>query len=232
MQETNKLKDAQIEIVALEENVSALQVGLADAVAEVSALEEDLSASEAMSLTLEAELAAAEAEVSTLEEDLSASEATSLTLEGELADVEAEVSALEADLTASEARSLTLEAELAAAEAEVSTLEAELVAAEAEVLTLEAALVAALSSVKVGIMTWGYSPTNITVTVGTTVTWTNLTGDQHTASSDQQPLFDSELLSAGESYSYTFTEQGAFMYRCWEEECPNHDDLIGTVTVE
>jgi len=84
LQETNKLKDAQSKIVALEGNVSTLDVRLAVAEAEVSILEGGLATAETQVSTLEAYLAAAEAEVSTLEADLD--------------DAEARVSALEAEL--------------------------------------------------------------------------------------------------------------------------------------
>ena len=63
LQQTNKLREAESEIVALEENVSALDVELADSEVRVSTLEENVS-------VLEVELTGLEAKVSTLEADL------------------------------------------------------------------------------------------------------------------------------------------------------------------
>ena len=196
---------------------------LKDAQSEIADLEGDVSALEGNVSALEADLAASEAEVSILEGDLAAAEAQVATLEIELAAAEAEAS-ISAELAAAEARVSALETELAAAEAQVSTLEIELAAA-------------ALGSTKMVymlpeiILGSGFLPAIITVPVGTTVTWTNLTDFNHTATSF--PLaFDSGLLAPGDSFSYTFTQPGVFTYFCLEEMCPYHDFRSGKVIVE
>jgi plastocyanin len=57
-----------------------------------------------------------------------------------------------------------------------------------------------------------YIPDPITVTIGTTVTWTNEDPEAHSVTSDDL-LFDADL-APGESFSYTFNEPGTFSYRC------------------
>src|SRR5207248_7309256 len=60
---------------------------------------------------------------------------------------------------------------------------------------------------------WGYSPTSLTVTAGTTVTWKNLGSQVHGVTSQDQ-LFDSRLLDPGKSWSYTFDTPGTYRYFC------------------
>jgi plastocyanin len=60
---------------------------------------------------------------------------------------------------------------------------------------------------------WGYSPPSLTVTVGTTVTWRNAGSQAHGVTSQDQ-LFDSRLLDAGKSWSYTFDTPGTYRYFC------------------
>jgi plastocyanin len=60
---------------------------------------------------------------------------------------------------------------------------------------------------------WGYSPTSLTVTAGTTVTWKNAGSQAHGVTSQDQ-LFDSRLLDAGKSWSYTFDTPGTYRYFC------------------
>ena len=73
---------------------------------------------------------------------------------------------------------------------------------------------------------------NLTVTVGTTVTWTNQDGARHTTTSGQNGQFDdagwnSPTLSRGESFSHTFDQVGTFAYTC-----KIHPSMNGTVTVQ
>jgi len=60
---------------------------------------------------------------------------------------------------------------------------------------------------------WGYGPKSLTVTVGTTVTWKNAGSQAHGVTSQDQ-LFDSRLLDAGKSWSYTFDTPGTYRYFC------------------
>ena len=57
-----------------------------------------------------------------------------------------------------------------------------------------------------------FIPDPITVTAGTTVTWTNQESEIHTVTSDDD-LFDAEL-NFRDSFSYTFNEPGTFSYHC------------------
>jgi plastocyanin len=56
-----------------------------------------------------------------------------------------------------------------------------------------------------------YNPDNITVTVGTTVAWTNYDGVNHTVTADDGS-FDSGIINPGQRFNHTFTEIGRFNY--------------------
>jgi amicyanin len=79
----------------------------------------------------------------------------------------------------------------------------------------------------VDIVNFAFSPQNIIIQVGDTVTWTNQDSAPHTVTSDSGSELDSELLSQGQSYSHTFNDPGTFEYHCTP-----HPFMIGTVTVE
>ncbi len=67
-----------------------------------------------------------------------------------------------------------------------------------------------------------YLPQDLTVRPGATAVWRNLGSDTHTVTSGKTPLeggapdeiFDSQLMFAGEEYSYRFDEEGSFRYYC------------------
>ena len=67
--------------------------------------------------------------------------------------------------------------------------------------------------VSINIQSFTFSPENITVTVGTQVTWTNLDNVGHTATA-LDSSFDSGLLNNGESFTFQFDQPGTFEYRC------------------
>lgn len=79
-----------------------------------------------------------------------------------------------------------------------------------------------------------YDPLDLTVAVGTTVRWTNLDGVAHTVTSGTSDgtvgsadgIFDSGFFNEGETFTYTFTEEGTFPYFCTP-----HPWMQGTVTV-
>jgi plastocyanin len=62
-------------------------------------------------------------------------------------------------------------------------------------------------------MSLRYDPSSITVTVGTTITWTNGGSTAITVTSPDG-LFDSDSIAAGSSYSYTFDTPGTYRYFC------------------
>lgn len=59
-----------------------------------------------------------------------------------------------------------------------------------------------------------FSPTALTIKVGSTVTWSNGSPYPHSATSDTG-VWDSRLLAVGNgSYSFTFTTPGTYPYHC------------------
>jgi plastocyanin len=57
-----------------------------------------------------------------------------------------------------------------------------------------------------------YRPKNMTVKVGTTLTWTNNDSVPQSVTSDTPGLFDSGALQPGGTFSYTFSQAGTFPY--------------------
>jgi plastocyanin len=77
-----------------------------------------------------------------------------------------------------------------------------------------------------------YNPEVIDISVGTTVVWENVDNTMHTATSGNptagyDEVFDSDILSAGDSYEFTFADAGSYEYYCIL-----HPWMIGTVNVE
>lgn len=58
-----------------------------------------------------------------------------------------------------------------------------------------------------------YLPNEITIRVGTKVTWVNNDNTVHTVTADNGS-FDSRLLRKGQSWNYTFTKPGIYEYHC------------------
>jgi len=79
----------------------------------------------------------------------------------------------------------------------------------------------------------GFTPDNITVRLGVnnTVIWTNDDASIHTVTSTTVPSgttpFDSGYLNTGDSFVYTFTTPGVYVYHC-----QLHPWMTGTVTVK
>jgi len=82
-----------------------------------------------------------------------------------------------------------------------------------------------VNEVAVSIFDYGFDAETIEVAVGTTVTWTNDGGVIHTTTSSEG-LWDSAVLSTGESFSYTFDESGTYDY-----VCALHPSMVGSVVV-
>jgi plastocyanin len=65
-----------------------------------------------------------------------------------------------------------------------------------------------------------YDPSPLTVKTGTSVTWTNNDSSIHTVTSglpekgDVGTLFDSSLISPGNTFVHAFDKQGTFDYSC------------------
>ena len=70
-----------------------------------------------------------------------------------------------------------------------------------------------------------FSPEELTINVGDTVTWTNDDDSPHTVTADDGQ-FDSGNMGEGATWSYTFTEVGTYDYRC-----DYHSSMTATITV-
>jgi plastocyanin len=89
-----------------------------------------------------------------------------------------------------------------------------------------AALPARAQSQSVNIAGLAFAPASVTVSQGSTVTWTNNdAGIPHTVSADGG-TFDSGNLTTGQTFSQTFSTAGSFPYHC-----NIHPQMTGTVTV-
>lgn len=82
------------------------------------------------------------------------------------------------------------------------------------------------SANSVSIVNMSFSPATLTVTAGTTVTWTNNDNMTHTVTSDAVG-FDSGDLAVGVKFSKVFSVAGTFTYHC-----TIHPTMKGTIIVK
>jgi len=71
----------------------------------------------------------------------------------------------------------------------------------------------------------GFNPTDLTVAVGTTVTWMNTDTVAHTSTSDGNG-WSSGIVAPGGQFSFPFSTAGTFSYHC-----AIHPGMMGTVVV-
>ena len=76
-----------------------------------------------------------------------------------------------------------------------------------------------------------YSPSELTILVGSSVTWLNDSGVIHTVTSGNllegsDGIFDSGIIMSGDTFSHTFSEAGHYQYYC-----TIHPWMTGTVIV-
>ena len=71
-----------------------------------------------------------------------------------------------------------------------------------------------------------FSPKDLSVAVGATVTWRQFDRAPHTATSTDRTTFDSGNLSTGDAYSFTFRSAGTYQYLC-----TYHPEMVGSITV-
>jgi plastocyanin len=71
-----------------------------------------------------------------------------------------------------------------------------------------------------------FSPMDVTVTPGSTVTWKNLDGEPHTVAS-RDGLFRSPALNQNDTYHFRFASPGIYKYMC-----SIHPKMMATVTVK
>jgi plastocyanin len=81
-------------------------------------------------------------------------------------------------------------------------------------------------TVEVKIDNFSFGPAELTVAVGTTVTWTNRDDIPHTVVSTDK-VFKSKVLDTDEKFSYTFSQAGSFPYFC-----SIHPKMTGKVVVK
>jgi len=70
-----------------------------------------------------------------------------------------------------------------------------------------------------------YTPDEVDITVGTTVTWMNTDSISHTSTSDGTG-WNSGNVAPGGQFSFTFQTAGSFPYHC-----TIHPGMVGTVVV-
>ncbi|ABX05834.1 MAG TPA: hypothetical protein DEF47_02510 [Herpetosiphon sp.] len=79
----------------------------------------------------------------------------------------------------------------------------------------------------INIQNFRFSPSPITVTLGTSILWRNLDASTHTTTRGQMPfIWDSGDLSQNQDYAVTFDQVGTFSY-----VCSLHGSMQGTVVV-
>ncbi len=72
---------------------------------------------------------------------------------------------------------------------------------------------------------FAFSPASLTITAGTTVTWTNQDSATHTATADDGS-WDTGDIAQGASASVTFDTPGTYTYHC-----TIHPNMVATITV-
>jgi plastocyanin len=79
---------------------------------------------------------------------------------------------------------------------------------------------------EVRIDNFSFGPVELTVPVGTTVTWTNHDDIPHTVVSTEK-VFKSKVLDTDEKFSFTFSKAGTYPYFC-----SIHPKMTGKVVVQ
>jgi len=82
---------------------------------------------------------------------------------------------------------------------------------------------------KITISNFKFEPKDITVKVGTIVTWENKEGN-HTVNADDGS-FSSPALAPGKTYTHKFTKVGTYGFYCSFHGSKGGGDMAGTVTV-
>jgi plastocyanin len=78
----------------------------------------------------------------------------------------------------------------------------------------------------VAIHNFAFAPANLSVTSGTTVTWTNDDDVNHTVTSDDGAAFDSGAFAQGKTFQFTAGMPGTYTY-----SCKIHTFMKATLTV-
>ena len=70
-----------------------------------------------------------------------------------------------------------------------------------------------------------FTPDDLEIAAGTTVTWTNTDSVSHTSTSNASG-WDSGIIGPGRQFSFTYQTAGTFPYHC-----AIHPGMVGTVVV-
>ena len=71
-----------------------------------------------------------------------------------------------------------------------------------------------------------FSPMEVTVSAGSTVTWKNMDGEPHTVAS-RDDVFHSPALDQSDTYSFKFDRPGVYRYIC-----SIHPKMMAVITVK
>ena len=82
------------------------------------------------------------------------------------------------------------------------------------------------AAVEIKIDNFSFSPAELKIPAGTTVTWTNHDDIPHTVVNTDK-AFKSKVLDTGEKYSFTFASAGTYSYFC-----SIHPKMTGKVIVQ
>jgi plastocyanin len=97
----------------------------------------------------------------------------------------------------------------------------------AEGLEPQQSSAAVASKAEVAIDNFSFSPREITVPIGTTVTWTNHDDVPHVVASSDDQFKKSAAVDTDESFSHTFTAAGNYIYFC-----SIHPHMTGKIIVK
>lgn len=101
-----------------------------------------------------------------------------------------------------------------------------LAAAASEAPAKEAVVTEAAKPAAIEIHNFQFQPKTLTVTAGTTVTWTNDDTTPHTVTETNR-AFHSAALDTKDTFSYTFAAPGQYVYRC-----TFHPMMVGRIVVK
>jgi len=85
-------------------------------------------------------------------------------------------------------------------------------------------------SAAIKIVNFKFTPAQLTVKVGTTVVWTSEDNAPHTVTADDGS-FDSGNLKKGDTFKFTFTKAGKFLYYCAYHGTAGGGGMAGIITV-
>jgi plastocyanin len=81
-------------------------------------------------------------------------------------------------------------------------------------------------AISIDIVNFAFEPPSLTVPVGSTVTWVNVSATIHNTVAEDES-WQSEILDPGESFSFQMTEPGTYAYLC-----TIHPNMKAELTVE